>query len=50
MAVKKLRTDKDFQLFIAELKKKQTGEATAENDFKTLPEENEAVSEEPSTE
>ena len=39
MAIKKLRTDKVFQQFISELKKKQTGESTAEQEFEDLPEE-----------
>lgn len=39
MAIKKLRTDKTFQQFISELKKKQTGENTAEHEFEELPEE-----------
>ena len=39
MAIKKLRTDKIFQQFISELKKKKTGENTAENEFENLPEE-----------
>lgn len=39
MAIKKLRTDKTFQQFISELKKKKTGENTAENEFENLPEE-----------
>ena len=39
MAIKKLRTDKAFQQFISELKKKQTGENTAEHEFEDLPEE-----------
>ncbi len=39
MAIKKLRTDKEFQRFISELKKKQTGENTAEHEFEDLPEE-----------
>ena len=39
MAIKKLRTDKTFQQFISELKKKKTGESTAENEFENLPEE-----------
>ena len=39
MAIKKLRTDKVFQQFISELKKKQTGETTAEHEFEDLPEE-----------
>lgn len=39
MAVKKLRTDKDFQLFISELKKKRTGETTPDQEFDTLPDE-----------
>ncbi|SEF72513.1 ribonuclease III [Parabacteroides chinchillae] len=39
MAIKKLRTDRDFQLFISELKKKRTGENTSEKEFEELPEE-----------
>ena len=39
MAIKKLRTDKTFQQFISELKKKKTGENTADNEFEELPEE-----------
>lgn len=39
MAIKKLRTDKTFQLFISDLKKKKTGENTTANEFETLPEE-----------
>ena len=39
MAIKKLRTDKTFQQFISELKKKKTGENTAEHEFEELPEE-----------
>lgn len=43
MAVKKLRTDKEFQQFISALKKKRTGENTADNEFENLPEEATAV-------
>lgn len=39
MAVKKLRTDKDFQQFVSELKKKRTGETTPDQEFDTLPDE-----------
>lgn len=39
MAIKKLRTDKTFQQFISELKKKKTGENTAEHEFEELPDE-----------
>lgn len=39
MAIKKLRTDKEFQQFISELKKKNTGEHTDEDEFEELPEE-----------
>lgn len=39
MAIKKLRTDKTFQQFISDLKKKQTGENTAAHEFEDLPEE-----------
>lgn len=39
MAIKKLRTDKSFQLFVSELKKKRTGENTAAHEFEELPEE-----------
>ncbi len=39
MAIKKLRTDKEFQQYIAELKKKNTGDNTSENSFEELPEE-----------
>ncbi len=39
MAVKKLRTDKDFQQFVSELKKKRTGENTSDQEFDTLPDE-----------
>ena len=37
MAIKKLRTDKEFQQFISELKKKGTGEQTVEHEFEDLP-------------
>lgn len=43
MAIKKLRTDKTFQQFISELKKKKTGENTADNEFEDLPEEAMAI-------
>lgn len=39
MAIKKLRTDKTFQQFISDLKKKKTGENTADHEFEDLPEE-----------
>ncbi|MCD8264759.1 MAG: ribonuclease III [Tannerellaceae bacterium] len=39
MAIRKLRSDKEFQQFVSELKKKQTGENTAEKEFEELPEE-----------
>lgn len=39
MAIKKLRTDKPFQQFISELKKKQTGENSSGQDFEDLPDE-----------
>lgn len=39
MAVKKLRTDKDFQQFIVELKKSKTGENTENHRFDDLPDE-----------
>jgi ribonuclease III len=39
MAIKKLRTDKTFQQFISDLKKKKTGENTAEHEFEDLPDE-----------
>lgn len=39
MAIKKLRTDRVFQQYISELKKKQTGENTADHEFEELPEE-----------
>ena len=38
MAVKKLRTDKEFQKTISELKKKQSGESAEEHEFEELPE------------
>lgn len=44
MAIRKLRTDKDFQLYISELKKslnEGSNEATTENDYDELPEETE---------
>ena len=43
MAIKKLRTDKTFHQFISELKKKKTGENTADNEFEDLPEEAMAI-------
>lgn len=39
MAVKKLRTDREFQQFIVELKKSRTGENTESHEFEELPEE-----------
>lgn len=39
MAVKKLRTDRDFQQFIVELKKSKTGENTENHRFDELPDE-----------
>lgn len=39
MAVKKLRTDKEFQARIVEMKKQQHGEATEEHEFEELPDE-----------
>lgn len=39
MAIKKLRTDKAFQRFISDLKKRKTGENTAAHEFDELPEE-----------
>ena len=39
MKIKKLRTDKSFQQFVSELKKKQTGENTSSNTFEQLPKE-----------
>lgn len=39
MAIKKLRTDKNFQQVISELKKRHTGENTADHEFDELPEE-----------
>ncbi|WP_280748167.1 ribonuclease III [Parabacteroides sp. PF5-9] len=41
MAVKKLRTDKEFQKVISEMKKNNTGELTEEKEFEELPDENE---------
>ncbi|MDH6304916.1 ribonuclease-3 [Parabacteroides sp. PF5-5] len=38
MAVKKLRTDKEFQRIISDLKKKQSGESTEDHEFEELPE------------
>ena len=46
MAIKKLRTDKVFQQFISELKKKQTGETTAEHEVEDLPEEDSTTEQE----
>ncbi len=39
MAVKKLRTDKELQQFVSELKKKKTGESAEDKAFDELPEE-----------
>lgn len=39
MAIRKLRTDRSFQQFISDLKKKKTGENTADNEFENLPDE-----------
>lgn len=39
MAVKKLRTDKEFQQIIVELKKKQDGETPEDHEFEELPDE-----------
>lgn len=39
MAIKKLRTDKEFQQFISKLKEKNTGENASEKEFDELPEE-----------
>lgn len=39
MAVKKLRSDKEFQQLIMEMKKKQDGEATDDREFEELPDE-----------
>jgi len=44
MAVKKLRTDKEFQNLVSDMKKQNTGEVTAEQEFEELPDET-AVSE-----
>lgn len=41
MAVKKLRTDKEFQQFVSELKKHNTGELAADQEFDELPDESE---------
>jgi len=41
MAVKKLRTDREFQQYISELKEARTGEDTQEQEFDELPDENE---------
>lgn len=40
MAVKKLRTDKEFRQYVTDLKKKNTGELTADEEFDELPDEN----------
>lgn len=45
MAIKKLRSDKEFQRFISDLKKKRTGETTADKEFEDLPDENGATDE-----
>lgn len=42
MAVKKLRTDREFQQYISELKEAKTGEDTQEQEFDELPDENES--------
>jgi len=39
MAIKKLRTDREFQIYISELKKEDTGEHTPEKEFEDLPDE-----------
>lgn len=39
MAIKKLRSDKEFQCFISDLKKKRTGETAVEKEFEELPDE-----------
>lgn len=39
MAVKKLRTDREFQQYVTDLKNLNTGEQTAEQEFEDLPEE-----------
>lgn len=39
MAIKKLRTDREFQAYISELKNQDTGEPTAEKEFEDLPDE-----------
>lgn len=49
MAIKKLRTDRTFQLFISELKKKHTGENTTAREFEDLPEESELTEAETAT-
>lgn len=41
MAVKKLRTDREFQQYVSELKESRTGEDTEEREFDELPDENE---------
>lgn len=41
MAVKKLRTDREFQQYVSELKEARTGEDTQEQEFDELPDENE---------
>lgn len=45
MAIKKLRSDKEFQRFISDLKKKRTGETTVDKEFEDLPDENGATDE-----
>lgn len=39
MAIKKLRSDKEFQRFVSDLKKKRTGETAVEKEFEELPDE-----------
>ncbi len=39
MAIKKLRTDKEFQQIVSDLKKKRHGETTKEEEFQELPDE-----------
>ncbi len=46
MAVKKLRNDKEFQQYVSELKKRNTGEQTVEDEFEELPDETNINSEE----
>ncbi len=40
MAVKKLRTDREFQQYVSRLKAAKTGEGTEEKEFEELPDEN----------